>query len=198
MRNIFFAACAMLAVAVFGAETAAAQTWRVSETQGLVRVSQPGRAPADAQPAQTLAVGSTVTTGANSRATLENGAQRVVMSANSRMTIAPDSTDAMTRIIQDLGAALFQVDRRQTPHFRVETPLLAAVVKGTTFTVTAGGAQDMVHVSEGLVEVQANESGAVNDVPAGSTARVARGAPGQIAVAQPSPACKRRRNRGGR
>jgi hypothetical protein len=83
----------------------------------------------------------------------------------------------MTRILQDLGAVLFQVDKRGSQHFRVETPLLAAVVKGTTFTVTADREGGMVHVAEGLVEVRAFDGGAVVDVPGGQTVRINSGAP---------------------
>jgi len=135
---------------------------------------------------QRLRPGATLITGADSRVTLENGAQRIVMTPNSRMTIAAISDDGMTRILQDLGSLLFQVDRREAQHFRVETPLLAAVVKGTTFTVSTGSQQDMVHVSQGLVEVRANEGGAVSDVAAGVTARVARTAPGAITMTTPA------------
>lgn len=153
-----------------------------------MRVREPGQEVADAMVNQSLRAGTAVTTGAESRATLQNGAQRIVMTPNSRMTIAPDSNDGMTRILQDLGSLLFQVDRREAQHFRVETPLLAAVVKGTTFTVSTGLEQDMVHVSQGLVEVRANEGDAVNDVAAGITARIARGAPSAIAMTAPTDA----------
>jgi len=183
----FFAAALALAAATFAGEANAQQAaWRLTEAHGVVRVTQPGQAPSDAQANTALVAGATVTTGAESGATLANGPQRIVMTPNSRMSIAADSSDAMTRIIQDLGSLLFQVDRRGSQHFRVETPLLAAIVKGTTFTVTAGGAQDTVHVSQGLVEVRAGRNGASQDVPAGATARVARDAPSEISMAAPA------------
>ncbi|MEQ1618475.1 MAG: FecR family protein [Terricaulis sp.] len=189
MRKFLALVCAFaLGGLAFSASPASAQqvSWRVIAREGVVRVRQPGQDLADAMVNQTLRAGTAVTTGADSRATLQNGAQRIVMTPNSRMTIAPDSNDGMTRILQDLGSLLFQVDRRDAQHFRVETPLLAAVVKGTTFTVSTGVEQDLVHVSQGLVEVRANDGGAVNDVAAGITARIARGAPSAIAMTAPS------------
>ncbi|HCK83285.1 MAG TPA: hypothetical protein DHW63_01805 [Hyphomonadaceae bacterium] len=184
MRNLL-AAAAALATAVLGCDAFAQDApWRVTELQGLVRVAEPGRSLSDARLNASLPVGATVTTGGQSRATIENGAQRIVMTANSRMTIAPDSASGLTRILQDMGALLFQVDRRENRHFQVETPLLAAVVKGTTFTVTAGGGEDMVHVAQGLVEVRANQGGSANDVGAGQTVRVTRGEPAVVAMVQ--------------
>jgi hypothetical protein len=151
-------------------------------------VAEPGRNTVAAELNAPLTPGATVTTGADSRAIVENGLQRIVMSANSRMTLAADSTDAMTRVLQDLGALLFQVDRRGEQHFRVETPLLAAVVKGTTFTVSVTPGAHAVHVSQGLVEVRANNGGAANDVGPGMTARVAQGEPAVLSMTAPNDA----------
>jgi hypothetical protein len=175
MRFISAVICA-LAFCVCAEASAAQPEWRVTTREGVVRVTAPGGAPHDATQGESLDAGAVVTTGAESRAILQNGAQTITMAANSRMRIAEDSTDAMTRILQDMGAILFQVDKRGAPHFRVETPLLAAVVKGTTFTVTAGG-DGVVHVAEGLVEVRAANGGAAVDVPGGKTVRIDQAAP---------------------
>ncbi|MBI1252142.1 MAG: hypothetical protein GC189_11785 [Alphaproteobacteria bacterium] len=169
---------------VWSAPAAHAQEgpWRLTAREGVVRVAEPGQGAREGEARQVLAPGATVTTGARSRATIENGVQRMEMTANSRLTIAANSSSSSTRILQDLGSVLFRVDRRPEQHFRVETPLLAAVVKGTTFTVTANAEQDAVHVAHGLVEVHANANGAVQDVPAGETVLVTREAPGVLAA----------------
>jgi hypothetical protein len=171
---------------IFGAQGAAGAEWRLVEVSGPVRVAAPGREAAVATSGQVLPVGTNVTTGGGGRAALMNGAQRVVVGPNSRMTVAPDSSNAMTRVMQDLGSILFQVDKKPSQHFRVETPLLAAVVKGTTFTVTVGPQSDAVHVAEGLVEVRASNGGAVQDVPAGATGVVSRADPQALSVQTPS------------
>ena len=154
--------------------------WRVTVAEGVVRIMQPGRQAAAADLNAPLSVGAVVTTGVNSRATIENGAQRIMMTANSRMTIAPDE-GGLTRILQDLGAIIFEVDHRQTPHFRVDTRLLAALVKGTTFSVTVGAAEDEVHVTQGLLEVRALTGGAGNDVASGMTVHVTHDQPAIVA-----------------
>src|SRR5689334_7298896 len=151
MRNLFAALTLLLASVGFSTAALAAEApWRITEAVGVVRVMMPGSSVAQAELNSPLTVGTIVITGADSRAIIQNGAQRIVMSPNSRMTIVPDA-QGMTRILQDLGALLFQVDHRQEPHFVVQTPLLAAVVKGTTFSVVANGVDDSVHVTQGLI-----------------------------------------------
>ena len=163
---------------------ALADEWRIREVAGVVRVAIPARPAANGSVGQVLPTGTSVTTGGNGRAMITNGQQRVVVGPNSRTTLAPE-VGGMTRVLQDLGSALFQVDRQRQPHFRVETPLLAAVVKGTTFTVTVDPMGDRVHVAEGLVEVRANNGNAVSDVAAGATALVPRQQPTSVEVSTP-------------
>lgn len=160
--------------------------WHITAQEGAVRVAQPGQQPADGALNQPLAAGTTVTTGAASHAKLENGLQSIDVGANSRMTIAADSNDGMTRILQGLGTILFQVDHREAQHFTVETPLLAAVVKGTIFTVTSMSDRDQVHVASGLVEVHALKSNMMRDVASGETASIMHASPGTLAIRVPN------------
>ena len=165
--------------------TSFAGDWRVREISGAVRIAAPARPVANGVVDQVLPIGTSVTTGGNGRAVISNGEQRIVVGPNSRTTLAPEA-GGMTRILQDLGSALFQVDKQRQPHFRVETPLLAAVVKGTTFTVSVETLGDQVHVAEGLVEVRSNNGNAFGDVGAGATAFVSRGMPAAVDIQTPS------------
>jgi hypothetical protein len=159
-----------------------AADWRLVEVSGVVRVAAPGAEASAGHLNQLVPIGSSITTAAGGRAKLDNGAQQVVVGPNSRMTMAPPAAGGMDRVVQSLGSALFKIDKKQKPHFRVETPLLAAVVKGTTFTVVVAPQSDSVNVAEGLVEVRANGNGATQDVPGGSSAMVVRDAPGAVQV----------------
>ncbi|WP_309643021.1 FecR family protein [Phenylobacterium sp.] len=159
------------------ATTALSAEWRLVEVAGAVRIVEPGREAAAGRLNAVLPIGTSVTTAGGARAALYNGDQRIVVGPNSRMTIAPEARNGMTRITQDLGAILFQVDKKKAPHFRVETPLLAAVVKGTTFTVVVDVQGDTVNVAEGLVEVASNAGSMRQDVPGGATASVTSDAP---------------------
>jgi hypothetical protein len=184
-KNSLLALAALFATLCWTPPAANAQegAWRLVARDGAVWLRQAGASPREAQLNEALHAGTTVTTGADSRATIGNGAQRIVMSANSRMTLPRDTRSGMTRVLQDLGSILFQVDHRQSPHFRVETPLLAAIVKGTTFTVTVNGQADTVEVANGLVEVRANEGGAQQDVASGQLVRISAGAPSELVLA---------------
>ena len=170
---------------IFGPASAWAADWRLREVSGGVRVAVPARAIAPGVAGQVLPIGTSITTGGNGRAVITNGDQRIVVGPNSRTTLAQEQR-GMTRILQDLGSALFQVDRQRQQHFRVETPLLAAVVKGTTFTVSVDPQGDRVHVSEGLVEVRAISGNAGGDVIAGATGVVSRTQPDSVEITAPS------------
>ena len=154
-------------------EAAAQQqgAWRVLTLNGVVRV-RVGSASHAALANEVLRPGAVVSTGADSSASIGNGLQRMTMSANSRMTIADDAPSGMTRIIETLGSILFQVDHREAPHFVVETSRLAAIVKGTSFSVIVRERADVVAVANGLVEVRTREGDSSVDVPTGHAARV--------------------------
>ncbi|OYX30173.1 MAG: hypothetical protein B7Z01_14895 [Brevundimonas subvibrioides] len=182
-NRLFIAATA--SIWLFGTTSALALDWQLREVSGSVRVALPARAATNGTVGQVLPIGTSVTTGQGGRAVIVDGDQRIVVGPSSRTTLAPEQ-GGVTRILQDLGSALFQVDRRSRPHFRVETPLLAAVVKGTTFTISVDAQGDRVHVAEGLVEVRSNSGNATSDVAAGATAVVTREQPASVDVSAPS------------
>ena len=81
-----------------------------------------------------------------------------------------------------MGSALYRIGKQQKPHFQVDTPYLAAVVKGTTFTVTVDGNDATVSVSEGLVEVSTPDRSDVEFVRPGFTATVSQDHRGEVVV----------------
>jgi hypothetical protein len=64
--------------------------------------------------------------------------------------------------------------------------MIAAVVKGTTFTVTVGANYAEVHVAEGLVEVKTPDGIGHSMVPSGVTAFVSKAEPSKIEIQSPS------------
>jgi ferric-dicitrate binding protein FerR (iron transport regulator) len=85
----------------------------------------------------------------------------------------------MTRVMQWLGEALFEVDPRPSPQFEVDTPYLTAVVKGTAFTIQVARESASVAVSSGTVRVSTLD-GAASDVGAGRIASAYAGLAGLI------------------
>jgi len=152
--------------------SALAQEWTVQKLSGEVWIGM-GRAQS-----VSLAVGdavpviASVSTGAKGRAVLVRGEQKMLLSPNSTIELADDAS--RTTILQSAGHILFDIDRREIPHFAVETPFMAAVVKGTEFTVAVhdGGAD--VEVRRGRVGVTDFATGQNVDVLPDQKASVAR------------------------
>jgi hypothetical protein len=75
-----------------------------------------------------------------------------------------------TTILQQAGSILLEVEKRNVKHFEVETPYLAAVVKGTQFSVTVNAQNTTVDVKRGQVEVSDFKSGQIALVLPGQSA----------------------------
>ncbi len=171
MRKMILGLAPVLA-AMSGGANAAAPAWKVSETSGEVRLVENGRARLATKGAL-LASGSTIATGPGARAVIVRGEEFVVISPRSQLRVpAESSSSGIMQLIEDFGTALFKIQKKSTPHFGVQTPYLAAVVKGTTFTVTVGPEGSSVQVTEGAVQVSTLDGGAAELVRAGTIATV--------------------------
>lgn len=171
MRFVLIA-LASLAVASHGA--AQDGRWKLVQSLGEVTVEEPGVSKIAVKPNANLNEGATLTTGPNGRAILTDGRSSITVNANSRIELPAANDENVTSIRQDFGKALFKVQKKPTAHFEVQTPYLAAVVKGTTFEVSVDAMGASVDVEEGLVDVGANDSGERALVPGGQRIRVLR------------------------
>ena len=167
---------ALMALLFAAGEPALAQTasWRVSEASGDVRIVEGGRT-RPATRGALLSGGSVVATAQRARAVLVRGRDYVIVSPASRVrvpTAAQGGSRGLIQIIAEAGTAMFRIEHRATPHFAVQTPYLAAVVKGTVFTVTVSEAGASVQVTEGAVEVSTADGGAAELVRPGTIASV--------------------------
>jgi FecR protein len=155
--------------------------WTVSESSGSVIVMRPGFQAAAVRGGDVVA-GDTVSTGRNGRAVLIRGEEYLVVSPNSRIVIATPKEGSMTQIIQSVGNTLFKIKKMATPHFAVETPYLAAVVKGTTFSVTVTKTGASVQVTEGRVQVATPDGGAMHMVVPGEIGLVSASSPYRLTI----------------
>ncbi len=143
-----------------GAAYAGTPGWQVSEISGNVTVARKGVVKI-AQRQTKLAPGDVIKTGPKGRAVLLRGGEYLVVSPASHIEIAaPEKSGKVTQIIEYLGNVLFRIDKKETPHFGVKTPYMAAVVKGTTFSVSVSAEGSAVQVTEGAVEVSTLDEGA--------------------------------------
>ena len=147
--------------------------WTVSEARGQVQIRE-NAATRAAQRGSQIPAGATVTTGANGNAVLVRGREFVTLRRNSQIRIpAAKAERSIVQVVQDWGSALFEIGKQPDPHFGVETPYLAAVVKGTTFTITVAPEGASMQVLEGAVEVATLDGGARDLVMPGAVAMIA-------------------------
>ena len=84
-----------------------------------------------------LKPGDTIRTGRNGRVLLVRGEESILIAPNSVVGLPAEKKEGLsTTIIQKAGSILLEVEKKNVKHFEVETPYLAAVVKGTQFRVT--------------------------------------------------------------
>ncbi len=133
----------------------------------------------------TVRSGTSVHTGARARIQLQRGAESIIVGPSTELSIndRPDQS-LSTVVLEKAGSASFDVEKQNVQHFSVETPMLAALVKGTHFTVSARQGAGNVAVERGTVAVTALKTGETADVTVGQKASVgARG----LSVTGPGP-----------
>lgn len=162
----------LLIIVLAGAAFAA--DWRVAQMSGEVSVRTGPVKLASLSPGGTLKGGAVVVTGRNGRALLVRGKQTMIVSPASAVTLPADA-GGYTRILEGAGLVEYDVDHRDVQHFAVQTPYLAAVVKGTRFRVKAQKGGGSVTVIRGRVEVTDLKTGQRVDVLAGQRAVVVLG-----------------------
>jgi hypothetical protein len=153
---------------------AVAADWRISQMSGDVSVKAGAVKLASLSAGGTLKAGAVVVTGANGRVLLVRGQQTMIVSPGSAVSLPADAS-GFTRILERTGTIEYDVDHKAVQHFAVQTPYLAAVVKGTRFQVKVykGGAS--VSVIRGRVEVMDLKTGQRVDVLPGQRAVVTAG-----------------------
>jgi hypothetical protein len=152
----------------------AADEWRVDKLRGLVFVHHEGQwlplergdIVSDERVIRTLPSG---------RVEFVRDEERIELAGDSQIQIKDAERSRFTTVEQWYGKVTIQAEKQNVQHFSVETPFLAAVVKGTRFTVTSRDGQSRVAVEEGTVQVRDELYEVVTDVQAGQRADVAPG-----------------------
>ena len=164
-------ATALAAAVTSQAFAADGGVWSVSKSSGEVWMSSGDIQQASLKPEDHLKPGDTIRTGRNGRILLVRGEESILVAPNSVIGLPTEQKEELsTTIIQRAGSILLEVEKRNVKHFEVETPYLAAVVKGTQFRVSVNGASTKVEVLRGQVEVADFRSGQIAQVMPGQTA----------------------------
>jgi hypothetical protein len=148
------------------------QAWLVQTTSGSVSYTTPGAALKVMEKGVLLHEGSIVQTGENGKVLLVRGEESIFVGPFTLAMITPTASKSETVIILHTGRAEFEVRKQDSKHFTVQTPYLAAVVKGTKFSVAVEPSFADVTVTEGLVEVSSGTSGIKQNVAPGQHASV--------------------------
>ncbi len=115
-----------------------------------------------------------ISTGPRGRLQLVRGTESIAFQPNTLASITTRGSNQSrkTEVVQQVGEINLEIEKRQRPHTTVQTPFLAAVVKGTRFSVKVGKADAAVSVNRGLVQVTSFRSGERSDLGAGQRASV--------------------------
>jgi hypothetical protein len=163
-----------LAALLCGSAPALADDWAVVKLRGTVQqlvegawtpVGRGDRIP-DERAVRTLGDG---------YADLQRGAEVVTLGADTQVVIHDRQDVRYTVVQQEFGSVEVEAQVENVQHFAVETRFLAAVVKGTHFTVTASALGASVAVARGQVEVESVASKRKTTVTIGQVASVTPG-----------------------
>lgn len=165
--------------------------WTVAEVSGQARArAEVAETWHDLQLNEALGPAAEVQTGPDGNAVLVHKGSRMQISPNSRLALPSNESMATGayRILQRLGNVLYRVKDRvpSMKRFEVETPYLAAVVKGTTFKVDASSDGGMVKVVEGIVGVHNMNGIGDATLTTGQSARIGAAAGSKLKVSRES------------
>jgi hypothetical protein len=129
--------------------------WRVDGVAGVATVRRATGGVARVAVGHVITVGSDLETGPGTVVFLSRDDDRLVIQPNTRLRVAePEPRGLLDRFIQSLGSVFYDVEPRRNRSFGVTAPYVAAVVKGTRFSVAVAADQASVQVEEGKVEVR--------------------------------------------
>jgi hypothetical protein len=171
--NVF--AFFLCSFAVLSSVGEARAEWVVKRVSGVVYFVAPEVKAFRVQRGMVFQPGYTMATRSGARALIARGAETISVGPNANFALSKyRSNNRKTTLLQRSGRLTVDVQKRGRPHFTVETPFLAAVVKGTRFGVSVNSREARVSVERGLVEV--------SDLATGQTASLG---PGQSASSAP-------------
>lgn len=148
----------LLLLASAGPVSAQEGGWRVARLSGEAWVSRVGASAIQLNADVIIGNGEKIQTSRSGRVQLVRGAEKIFVAPNSMLEISRED-GGRTIVRQQTGSVDIEAEKKNVQHFEVRTPVLAAVVKGTRFTVTLRGGKAEVGVSSGQVDVTSFRSG---------------------------------------
>ena len=143
-----------------------ADDWVAQKLRGGVFVFQ-GGAWVQIERGHVVSDDSAIQTAKGARVMFARGKETIDVRGDTRIRISDRAGAKRTVVSQDFGSITVDVEKRNVQHFEVRAPLLAAVVKGTKFTVTASDGKSSIDVERGRVEARDEKAGMKVDVKPG-------------------------------
>jgi len=150
-----------------------AADWQVAKLAGRVWIITVDGERTRAAVGMTLPANATVATLGGSRVMLRHAKDILNVGPNTQLAPQARRIRGLTTVLMRKGDVDLDIEQLGRPHFSVQTPFLAAVVKGTRFSVSVVGRRAEVSVDRGRVEVTSLATGQAADVVGGQAARVA-------------------------
>jgi len=166
---------AVLSLALLGVPTLAwADDWQVTKLRGNAAMLV-GETWQPLRRGDVVSDDRAIRTIGGSRMTLERGLETVALGPDTAIRIYDRTGQKYTTVKQYSGTVGVEAEVRNVKHFAVVTTDLAAVVKGTRFTVIAGKSGSEVKVERGSVEVADNDTSETVLLGVGQSASTAAG-----------------------
>ena len=139
--------------------------WKVAKTSQSVKYALDKKGWITVHLGDIVPNGAWVSTGPRGRVQLTRGVESISFQPDTLASIVTTGTsDSQTEVIQKTGTLDLEIEHRDHPHAKVETPFLAAVVKGTVFRVSVTAKKASVSVTRGLVQVRSFASGQQSNI----------------------------------
>ena len=175
MFRILFVLISFVSIGLLSPAVATTRDWVVVKATAQVSFKVGSRDWVQARTGDMIPNSAWIATGPRGRASLQRGMESIRFHPNTLASITTTgSFQSNTRVHQQSGKLDLEIATQGRPHTTVQTPFLAAVVKGTGFQVSVSGGASEVSVRHGLVQVTAFSSGQRSDVGPGQTAQVDR------------------------
>ena len=163
-----------LFLAFAGPAFAGAQDWTVTRANKQVSYTVDKKTWHAVETGSVIPNQAWISTGPRGRATLARGTERISLQPNTLGAVITTQGlfSRKTDVVQQKGQMALNIEKRSRPHTYIHTPFMAAVVKGTTFTVTVTEEDASLSVQEGLVQVSSFTGGQSTNVGPGQQVTV--------------------------
>lgn len=180
--RLFLTAIAVLFMFV---PIAVAGGWIAGDVKHPARYTIDSKTWVNIKPGMSLPKSSWIHVGKRGHLSLKRGKETIDYKANTLAALIQKRGDVKTEIRQQIGSVTVDVQKRNRKHMTVQTPFLAAVVKGTKFVVTVGRKKAELRVIRGVVEVTDPVRGERTDVAKGQRVSIVANASKAMSVKGP-------------